>query len=250
MSLDGVVWRADAEIGRALAKLDSLEKRKIPNLLVNAVNDVAFSVRSTLRGAILASFDAPTKFTLDSVLVMKATDSNPTATIKLRDEASKGTPPVKYLEPEVRGTQRRQKRFEKALESAGILYPGEYAVPGSGARLDRYGNVPASEIVKMISQLKAFTLAGSSANATDDKRSKAKRASRQYFYVRERRGGLVRGIWIRTSDHSVKPAFIFVSKAPRYRVRLNFEDIAARQAAIEWPMAIGRRVARLQLDVI
>jgi hypothetical protein len=243
------VIKVVADVSRAQAKLAKLRTRTLPRLMVNAVNDVAFDVRSTLQGEMTKRFDRPTRFTLNSVLVVKATDTNPVATIKLRDEAVKGTPPVKYLEPEVKGGQRRLKRYERALLNAGYLYPGEYAIPAGGARMDAYGNMPAGQIVQILSQLKAFGEQGYLANASGSKRSKAKRKVAPYFYVREARGQLKRGVWQRTASGTVQPILLFVRKAPRYTVALPFDRITVRAAQIEWPRAIKRRVSRANLNV-
>lgn len=247
-ALKGAAFKVVADIDKAKRKLADLEQKRVPQLLVNATNDVAFGVRSTLRGVIVTRFNEPTPYTVNSVFVDKATDAKPIAIVKLRDEATKGTPPVKYLEPNVRAKRRRRKRFEEALERAGFLAPGEYAIPAVGARRDRYGNVPATEIVRMLSQLRAFGEQGYKANATGSARSKAKRRVNAYFFVRDPKGGLLRGIWQRTPA-GARPVFVFVQGAPKYVERFPFGEIATRQARIEWPIAIAKRAARMRASL-
>jgi sarcosine oxidase delta subunit len=241
------VIKVQRDVRRAQRKLDRLRRPGLNELMASAVNDVAYDFREAMRGEFTIRFDRPTPFTMNSVLVSKKAqvyESSPFAVVKLRDEAAKGTPPVKYLEPGVRGGRRRLKGHERALARIGLLYPGEYAVPAGGARIDAYGNISSGQIVQILSQMRAFGEQGYDANATRSKRSKAKRQAAPYFYVRVNRGGLRRGIWQRIGGR-VRPVLLFVRKAPRYTARINMERLARQVMAREWPRAVERRFGRL-----
>ena len=135
---------------------------------------------------------------------------------------------------------------------------GERAVPAAGARLDSYGNMSRGQIVQILSQLKANTVAGFDANATNSRRSKAKRAIEQYFVSEgpgsnrttfgSRRFGrgtakqhLPRGVWIRRQTAwgtAVRPVLLFVTGV-RYTPKLDFFVIAQRTVDANFPQQFG-----------
>src|SRR5690606_25274024 len=97
------------------------------------------------------------------------------------DAPDKGTPPVDVLGHHVFGGQRVAKRSEKQLQRAGLISANERVVPGDGMRLNRYGNVPPAEMVRILSAIRAFAEVGSAANITA--RSRARNPGRdQYFW--------------------------------------------------------------------
>src|SRR3546814_9848403 len=89
----------------------------------------------------------------------------------VQDYAGKGTAPEKYLAAEIYGGTRGAKRSERALQMTGAMAAGLYAVPGSGAQRDAYGNMPASEVRQVLSYLGSAQLtAGYAGNMSDRKR--------------------------------------------------------------------------------
>ena len=203
--------------------------------LILTARDVKAAEVEAMRGA----FDRPTNFTLNSLYVKGATKADLTARVwfKWSDR------PNHYLLPQVHGGARPLKRFEEVLVKAGYMYATERAVPGAAAALDAFGNMSRGQIIKVLSQLKAFNLAGSSANATTSRRSKGKRVQEEYFLSRGPRGTSVgrgawkggnkvqhlpRGVWVRRSfaqGTSVKPVLLFV-KSTSYQPRFKFFDVA------------------------
>src|SRR5690606_17275008 len=109
--------------------------------------------RETWKRTAQRVFDRPTRITVNSVLYAKATKDRLYADVFIRDEASGGTPPARYLLPEVEGGARRLKPFERLLQAQGVMPAGMFAVPGKGAQLDAFGNVPPSQVNQMLSQL-------------------------------------------------------------------------------------------------
>ncbi|MDP5209998.1 hypothetical protein [Microbulbifer sp. 2205BS26-8] len=219
--------------------------RDSPKVAANALNYLAFDTRENMQREMESIFDRPAPFTLRGVLVERASAQNLQAKVFLRDEAFKGIPPAKYLQGQIHGGGRRHKRFERALQRIGLLPSGMYAVPSKHAPLDKNGNFPRGELIRMLSQLRAFGEQGYRANATAKslarrwRGSKKKRGS-QYFVLQQQRGKLPPGIYLRKNygnDSSIahlqmgaaKPMFIFV-KAPSYRARFPFRKIAARVA--------------------
>ena len=142
------------------------------------------------------------------------------------------------------------KRFERALQRAGYLPDSWFAIPGDGAKLDRYGNMARSQIIQILSALKAFGEQGYTANRSAAS-SKRNRNQPEFFAIKpnQRRGGLVPGVWQRykfAQGNAVKPVLIFVSGA-KYRVRFKFHDVARRIANREFgpqfKLALGQALA-------
>lgn len=228
--------RITVDPGNVLAReFTALEQKNLPYATVQAANATAFAVRERWADAVPRIFDRPTALTMKAPLYTKATKDKLAATIYIRDEAFKGTPPAKYLEPEVTGGARRLKRFERALQARGILPSGWFAVPGRGAELDAFGNLSGKQLVQILSQLRAFGEQGYSANETADKRAKrnkreAKKGQRRsdYFAVPTRRGGLAPGVYQRVHTgfgRGTVPILIFVRRVS-YRARYPLFDIA------------------------
>ncbi|WP_299948409.1 hypothetical protein [uncultured Microbulbifer sp.] len=105
-------------------------QRQLPYAGAQALNNVAFRIRGEARAVMGRVFVNPTRLTLNAVLVDKATKHTGVARVYIRDQATKGTAPSKYLAPAVFGTSRNEKRFERALRYAGLLPAGMYVVPG------------------------------------------------------------------------------------------------------------------------
>jgi hypothetical protein len=225
-----------AQIAKAFGEL----QQEHPNVMAQAINDTTREVRDAQVAEIRASFDNPTAFTLRALRTTFASRSKLQAMVWLKD----GTSRAHYLIPQIEGGNRPLKRFEEILVQAGLMRKNERAVPGAAAKLDAYGNMGRGQIVQILSQLQAFNLAGSDANATNSKRSKAKRSKVEYFVAhggesRQGRGSwkhgdkmqhLRRGVWARyrfSAGSAVKPVLLFVN-GTRYGKRFDFVGTAQR----------------------
>lgn len=234
------------------AKLSALGKQGRYAAAV-ALTRTAQDVQTDLRKEMSKVFDRPTRFTLNSLYLKRATKVTLTARVWLKDDF--GTR-AHYLMPQIEGGSRPQKRFEQLLRQRGMLADGERAVPGAGARLDAHGNMSRGQIVQIISQLGGFNLAGSNQNATDSKRSKRKRSQVSYFYARrgESRSGrgswkhgakvqhLPTGIYARTATGSITPVLIFV-RTVKYRIRFHFTSVAVATVGRAFPRHFAREYA-------
>jgi hypothetical protein len=157
----------------------------------------------------------PTRWTLNSTFVKPATEQKLITTVGFKDYSSSGTPAAKYLNPQVVGGRRGPKGFENRLASRGL---GQFLAPSGNAplKLDRYGNVPGSKVVQVLSRLGAMREAGSMSNRTGSPRSSAKRREADYF-VAEING--TRAIWARKGKRGIVPVFFFLRAAPTYTPR-------------------------------
>lgn len=195
-------------------------------------------------------FDRPTPFTMSGLFVRPATATNLTAEVKLKDFAGKSsTPAAKYMEAQIKGGMRAEKRFERALRSIGALPPGHRVVPGDGAELDAYGNMNRGQIVQILSYFRAFPEAGYKANMTDKRRAALERGSRtrqgiSYFCGRPG-DRMPLGIYQRVHfarGTALKPVMIFV-RSTIYQATFDFEYVAELTVEQQFPAEFTRALA-------
>ena len=256
------------------AEVNDLVKHRIPKMTAIALTETAVSLKDYLRKEMQGRFDRPNDWTLNSLFVKPAVPSDLNAHVWFKDERAMGNksntkhgshPAAKYLQAEVHGGGRSFKGSERALQRAGLLPPGHYAMPGEGVRLDSYGNIPRQMLVKILSAAKAAeTVSGYTMNQSARSR---KRPGAFSVFVGRPGVGLKKmsksmsltsallqqaeayksasskyplGIWERTPGRGLIPLIIFVKKPPRYGVRLPFYDISQRFVDIEFPKIFGR----------
>ncbi len=188
-------------------------------------------------------FDAPTKFTLNS-LTTKFDQQQIVGTVEIKD--GYWTRSQNYLETQMVGGKRRMKAFEKALQRAGVMPAGALAVPGAGAEIDAFGNMSVGQIRQILSWFDAAEMvAGSTQNMGEKGRAKKRKGTRksqafEYFAAMSgsRTGGgswkngraqnLQPGIYKRVffgQGNAIKPVLIFVTGAS-YKQRFKFDDVA------------------------
>lgn len=224
--------------------LNDVQRRQVPFAASVALNKTAEKIKIAAVHEMRDVFDRPTEFTLKKgVYIKRSTKSNLVAEIGLETFAGKGIPASKYLAAQVRGGERRLKRFERALRSVGVLPEGMYAMPGSGARLDYYGNMSTGQIVQILAYFKAFREGGYKANMTEKGRKRLANGSErkgtlgfEYFVGRPGDGKLPLGVWQRFRlghGSAIKPVLIFVDSA-RYEAIFDFGYVAEKTAQREF----------------
>ncbi len=195
-------------------------------------------------------FDRPTPTTMRSIRITMTRKSTPLAEMRssvwIRDEAPKGTAPARYLQAEIEGGTRRDKRSERALIAAGVMPPGTQTVPGDGAELDAYGNIPGGQIVRILSRLGAFGEQGYSANAGEKTKRALKRkrlahaqTGTDYFLGRDRWGESALAVYRLVAKGHVEPVLFFARRRPVYKARFDFAQLVESAAAA----AIGAEIA-------
>lgn len=220
--------------------------RKFQAAAVKAMNQTAFQVRQDLHAEIGRVFHNPVALTRNAVIVKPATSDRLEAFVRLRDSVGKGTAPAKYLAPQIHGGSRPLKRFERALGHIGRsgIAAGRYAMPGKGARLNSYGNISQGQITQILSGLGVNP--DGQQNTPASRRGRGglrikKGGPRSYFIGQP--GGKALGVWQRTGQRQVKPALIFVRKAPRYAKRFNFYAVALRTAKRTFQINFNRAMS-------
>jgi hypothetical protein len=202
--------------------LTAVERRQLPFATALALTRTAQDVLEISRQEMERVFDRPTPYTLNSIAMRPASKSRLSAEVFFREFAGKGVAGGKYLKAEVYGGARAGKRSELLLRSAGLLRSDEFWVPAKGLPLDSYGNVPAGQMNRMLSQLRAQRDTAQNASG------RRKRSETRFFVPREG-SALPRGVWERFGSKAVRPVLIFV-KPPRYTKRFDFYGIARRES--------------------
>lgn len=186
-------------------------------------------------------FDRPTPYTLSGTYLRPATLARPESEVGLKNFAGKGIPASKYLSAQIRGGERGEKRFERALRYAGLLPYGFIAVPASGAQTDAFGNMSRGQIVQILSYLQAFSEVGYRANMTQKRKASLGRGGRSRrgmaYFVAPPGGHLHFGVWQRIHTawgSAVKPVLLFVRRA-QYEAVYDFDYVARITADRELP---------------
>ena len=233
--------------------LNDIQKRVDISTAI-ALTKTAKAIEAEIKDEMGRVFDRPTPFTLNSLYVKTATRSSLQAEVKVKDKSFKGVPAVVWLAPQIYGGPRVEKRSEQRLRRSGVLYPDEFAVPGSAAKLDGYGNMSRGQLQAILADMGShWDHSQNSTPQSRNKRASRRAVARRGVYFSPRSGShLPRGVYERTGfsrGSSIRPVLIFVRGAPRYSKRLRFFEIGERVTAARYPrewdaaMAEGLRIA-------
>lgn len=214
---------------KIMQDLSALSEKEIPRAAATALNRLAGGARMKIQDRMKEVFDRPSPFTLSSFWIDKATPKKLEAAVMTKDMATKGTPAVRYLGPEIHGGRRDMKKFERDIAP---LSQGQYAVPGKDAPLDRYGNIPRGILIQILSRFNLMS--GTSAYMNMSERTAARLQKRkrnavgqrsEYFIARERGRGLPIGIYKLVGPGKVAEIIRFTSRIPTYKAVLPVEEI-------------------------
>ena len=172
----------------------------------------SFASKIALPDEMRRVFDRPTPYALNSLTIVAATKDKLVARVLVKNtRTAGGVRPESFLFPEVAGGSRSDKRFERALRYAGLLKPGEQAIPGKGIKLDGYGNVSGAQTRSILNQL-------------------GRKKTRVFFGQLNNKQG-TRGIWERKTGGGVRSLFIVTGAEAHWQQRLDFADVVRRAAA-------------------
>ncbi|MFN4114956.1 MAG: hypothetical protein ACK4F7_00460 [Inhella sp.] len=223
------------------------------------LNQLAQLVIKDIRAEMQDSFDRPTPWTLRGFRQYGlATRDRLETTVDFKYTGNR-TPEQHLLVPQVYGGERRLKRFEYALRSAGVLPGGYFIVRGQGAAMDAYGNISRGQVQQILSWFRGAELtAGRTANSTAATRARKMRGTKSRFGFRyfvgrpgDGRGplGVYQVVRIAPGVTEMLPVLIFVRStnyqrrldlqaAAEYSVRRNLD--ATFQAALRQALATAR----------
>lgn len=226
--------------------LDTI-KQEAPVVLAQTLTFTAERVQASILDEIKLKIDRPTPTTLNSLKKTSATVRKLQAEVWFKDPfwtLAKNNASQHWMAPQVHGGDRPLKRFEASLQRVGIMPKGTHAVPGRGAKLDRYGNIPGGEIVRILSLLSAHRESGYIANVTA--RSRARNPRRRDYFATNGQGHgphpLAAGIWEKLRGGGVKPIIMFV-KESRYRPRVRFYEVGQASVDKHFNRILDQRLA-------
>lgn len=262
--------QVNSEIAKALDMLKGVAKDKWPSILAYATNQTGYYVLNKYKQQMPSFIDRPIPFTVNSIYLKPANKTRVEASIQWREFAGSGTSGGKYLRPIVEGGARRLKKFEKALQGAGLMPRGMVAVPTKDAPLDQYGNVPGALYTKILSYLRANPDGLQNRSVQKLKRMKTKnlfkgiaktalnyqkvqaaeekkkKKNAKYFTVISGRGNpLPPGIYERVNlfGGAIRRLFNFVTETS-YHVTFPFERIGREAAQAKFPEKLGEAIER------
>jgi len=238
-----MVLNVQGDVREITRHLDVTMRRHIPFASALALTRTVQFIAAKESEEMARVFDRPTPFTLNALYIRPATKQRLWAEVKIKDEAFKGTPAIKYLAPQIFGGMRGRKAYEKQLIRAGMMPADMVTVPGQGAELDQYGNMKPTQISQMLSDLRARRDPLQNVTPRSAQRRMRSRIRRATFYfsthpTNTRTAHLRGGIYKRLHfgfGSSIKPVLIFV-KSARYRRRFDFYRIADQVGPLRWPL--------------
>jgi len=182
---------------------------------LSTVMEIAIRADQAVIKEIRDVFDRPTPVVQKGVRWSASTKHNLTAKISLASGGGSGVDVSSVLAPNIKGGNRIVKASERRLRRFGFMAENQWVVPGPGAPLDRYGNISAANMKKILNQVSAFQEAGY--NKTKKRRSRI--IGTLYFIPRV-------GIFRRTGTNSSIPVLFFTDRAPQYEAgRFDFEFV-------------------------
>lgn len=213
--------------------------------LTRAAKDAQAAVRDEMR----STFDRPTAYALNGLMLQGATKAKLQAKVWVKDNPfGKGTPADRFLLPHIHGGPRGQKGMDRALQAAGMLPAGWTTVPAAGAQLDNYGNVRRGQITQILSQLRVQLRGGyeSRASGSAASRRTVARQGVTYFALAQADRGLQAGIYLKrkfAQGTAIRPVFIFVPVA-QYQKRLRFFEVGQAVAEHRFGVHFRDELAR------
>ena len=224
----GFAINVQADTRRLEQRLTEIERRSVNVAASRALNRVVAGARLQVQDRMKETFDRPTPYAVRSVVYeqTKPDDLSARVLIAGRSWLKNSTPPANFMGPNVYGGERNLKSFERQLQRRGLMPRGLIAVPGKSVRLNRYGNVPQSLIVRMLADLKVDApVAGYNRARTDRSTKRNKNYRKERFFVPGEGSNLPRGVWLRkATSGKIYPVFLFVDQVS-YQSRMDFEKI-------------------------
>lgn len=200
---------------------------------MTALNRTAYKIaKEDLPKIMEQVFHRPTKWVTRGINYVKADKTRQSVKVLLPDWAPKGVGTARILAAHIQGGARELKASEKKMQASGILPKGMYIAPGSKMRLNAYGNIPQSQMIRIMSALDVWARSGMqsgfNAGQTAESRKRNKKAYTRLFVVNTRNSNLPMGIYNRSANNkNIKQLIAFIRR-PYYKVRFKFYEEASK----------------------
>ena len=232
--------RASAD--KLAPKLAGLIQR-MPIEAAKALTFTAERVKKAEVAELRSKLDRPTPRTLSAVYLRMATPQRLEAVVWLVDSlsgAGKGfgkLTPDRWLRPNIDGGRRALKGVEVALRRRGILNDGQWLSIAANAPKDRYGNLSAGWYQKIITAFGARF--DPSQNRTTSRRSR--RNTGNILMVLDEDG--TPDFIAHRVGEELRPLLV-VTRAPKYRARVDWYGVGKRVAAEVLPQKVASAIRR------
>lgn len=230
-------------------RLGKVAETQFPFAAARALTDAGkLAVKEDLPRAMQKAFHEPVRFTLNAFFSTRADKRDLKLEIKPREFANKGSAAFQYLEPQVKGGARKQKRSEQRLSA--VTGKKLYVLPAKGEKLNKHGNVTPSEMVKILSRV------GALADQSIGKRGRRKiakakrfvnhgaRSHRSDYFIGGAKGsGAPKAIYRLLKKGVVEPVLALTQTAPKYKRRFDYDPALARSIDKHLPRFFDQRLA-------
>lgn len=202
--------------------LKRLSNEQLPAVTVGALNQTAYDALDAVKEEMVKVFDRPTRWTLNALMVWRATPDNQKAVVQERPSVGRRH----YLKVQAHGGQRSETGVERLLKS-NVAYSGFIAAvtPAKGAKLDRYGNWSPGQRNQLLSGVGAQRDRAANTTAASRRRNKG----RATFFV-PKEGSLSPGVYSRQGD-KIEKVVHFTRSMPTYERRIDLPSVIERKAA-------------------
>lgn len=226
-------WKSNVD--DVMRYIDGLPRNVVLPAMVDALNWTAYDVRLAEQDEMRRVFDDPAPWTINSMMVDKASTSDPVAGVGWKETGAR-TPAGRYLIPQVKGGPRPPTPFEFRLIANGKLRSGEFLVPSRFAERNARGDLNPGQITKILSDLGSIDTARSYPGA----RNRGRRALETYYVDRT---STVPGIYLNRGARRRLLVFVIV-RQPTYRPIFDFEGVAKRYEKANFADKFARALAR------
>jgi hypothetical protein len=235
-------------------KLRHIAEKALPFAARDALNKTALKVLFAEKAEMSRAFDRPIPWTLNSFIVVEATETNLVAVVKQKESADTRD----YLKRQAEGGPRRNTGFEGQIK---FHWPGlaswQGLVPASGAMLDQYGNWNKGQMTAVMAALGAMRDKASNQTKVSRATQKANRARAQYYkllglpvpkdaqqraiweqkistadkggrryFIPKEGDKLKQAVYSRNSGGQLNVILALAMKPPTYAPRFNFQQVA------------------------
>jgi len=219
------------DIKAATRRLTAVQRKQLPYATSRALNDTAFDGMHHARKMAKRLLHKPIGYTIRGIRYSKSNKRNLRSTVFINEWPDKGTAQAKYLKAQIVGGSRATKGSERAFRRAGILPSGKYLAP-TKKYMNAAGNIKPGVMQMVMSQLKAFSEQGYTANATNKTLAKK---NTKFF--------LIPGVGIFSRARRGPEAVLLFIDKPNYKARFPFPKIVERRARRVFPAKFRKRMA-------
>lgn len=220
-----------------IRQLNSFERQFVPIATAKALTFTAETVRDAQQWKMHRVFQAPVKWTWNSLYIKPATVRDPVSGVYFKDWASKGVPAGRYLYWQINGGTRQTKSTERKLYP--FMAGHRFVMPGAAAQLDASGNLSGGTYTKILSQVRAL---GNYQDQTPASRKRNKRKGGAEYFIPKAGSGLKPAVYKRIGRRIV-PMLVFTTKA-HYRPRYPFYEFGIAVARAKFPVHFEKQLER------